>query len=65
MTVLLFFFLIGIVFWITSLHERPERAAVPVPHRAPHPGADMAPATAHRQMGAVPGPSAQDAGGAS
>jgi len=41
-TVLLFFLLIGVVFWITSLHERAEhRALVPSPERVPHPGADM------------------------
>jgi cytochrome d ubiquinol oxidase subunit I len=38
-TVLLFFLLIGVVFWITSLHERAEhRAAVPSPERVPHTG---------------------------
>jgi cytochrome bd-type quinol oxidase subunit 1 len=36
-TVLIFFLLIGFVFWLASLHERPERQAVPSPARA-HPG---------------------------
>jgi cytochrome bd-type quinol oxidase subunit 1 len=38
-TVLLFFVLIGVVFWITSLHERAEYPAVaPAPERVPHSG---------------------------
>jgi cytochrome bd ubiquinol oxidase subunit I len=53
-TVLAFFLLIGVVFWITSLHERPERVRVPSPAKVPHTGADMV----------VPGAAAQDAGGA-
>src|SRR5687768_3249411 len=41
-TVLAFFLLIGVVFWITSLHERTEhRALVPSPQKVPHAGADM------------------------
>ena len=36
-TVLIFFLLIGMVFWITGLQERPDhRASVPSPHAAPH-----------------------------
>jgi cytochrome bd-type quinol oxidase subunit 1 len=40
-TVLIFFGLIAFVFWITSLHERPERepALEPSPHGVPHAGA--------------------------
>jgi cytochrome bd-type quinol oxidase subunit 1 len=38
-TVLAFFLLIGFVFWITSLHERPEhQAVVPSPHGVKHGG---------------------------
>jgi cytochrome bd-type quinol oxidase subunit 1 len=38
-TVLIFFLLIGFVFWITSLHERAEYgAAVPSPHAGTHTG---------------------------
>jgi cytochrome bd-type quinol oxidase subunit 1 len=42
-TVLLFFALIGFVFWITSLHERPERQAAlePSPHTVPHTGGQV------------------------
>jgi cytochrome d ubiquinol oxidase subunit I len=41
-TVLIFFLLIGVVFWITSLHERADhRAALPSPHPVPHAGADV------------------------
>jgi cytochrome d ubiquinol oxidase subunit I len=41
-TVLIFFLLIGVVFWITSLHERADhRAALPSPHPVPHGGADV------------------------
>ncbi len=32
-TVLIFFVLIGIVFWITGLHDRPDRAVAPSPQR--------------------------------
>jgi cytochrome bd-type quinol oxidase subunit 1 len=40
-TVLIFFLLIGVVFWITSLHERADhRAALPL-HPMPHGGADV------------------------
>jgi cytochrome bd-type quinol oxidase subunit 1 len=39
-TVLAFFLLIGFVFWITSLHDRPER--VPSPERVAHPGGQVA-----------------------
>jgi cytochrome bd-type quinol oxidase subunit 1 len=35
-TVLIFFFLIGFVFWLASLHDRPEY--VSSPQGAPHPG---------------------------
>jgi len=41
-TVLMFFVLIGVVFWITSLHEKAEyRVPMPSPLKAPHTGADM------------------------
>jgi len=40
-TVLLFFLLIGFVFWITSLHDRPEWAPVPSPERVPHAGGQL------------------------
>ena len=35
-TVLMFFVLIGIVFWITSLHDRPKWALMPSPQREAH-----------------------------
>jgi cytochrome bd ubiquinol oxidase subunit I len=54
-TVLAFFLLIGFVFWITSLHDRPEWVRVPSPERVPHTGVDVV----------VPGAAAHDAGGAS
>jgi cytochrome bd ubiquinol oxidase subunit I len=54
-TVLAFFVLIGFVFWITSLHDRPEWAPVPSPERLPHTGVDVV----------VTGAAAHDAGGAS
>jgi cytochrome bd-type quinol oxidase subunit 1 len=38
-TVLGFFLLIGFVFWITSLHDRPEYA--PAPEKVPHTGGRM------------------------
>jgi cytochrome bd-type quinol oxidase subunit 1 len=38
-TVLIFFLLIGFVFWITSLHDRPEHASSP--KGVAHPGGDM------------------------
>jgi hypothetical protein len=38
-TVLMFFLLIGFVFWITSLHDRPEH--VPSPKRVAHTGVDV------------------------
>jgi cytochrome d ubiquinol oxidase subunit I len=38
-TVLIFFALIGFVFWLSSLHERADhRAHVPLPHPVPHTG---------------------------
>jgi cytochrome bd-type quinol oxidase subunit 1 len=41
-TVLIFFFLIGFVFWITSLHERAEyRALAPSPHEVKHKGGQI------------------------
>jgi cytochrome bd-type quinol oxidase subunit 1 len=55
MTVLAFFLLIGLVFWITSLHERPEHARAHAPESVPHTGVDVV----------VPGAAAQDVGGAS
>jgi cytochrome bd ubiquinol oxidase subunit I len=40
-TVLIFFFLIGFVFWLASLHERAEhRAYAPSPQKGPHMGVD-------------------------
>jgi cytochrome d ubiquinol oxidase subunit I len=57
-TVLLFFALIGFVFWITSLHDRPEYVSVPSPQRVSHGGAVRHP------LGAVPGASAPEVGGA-
>ena len=40
-TVLGFFLLIGFVFWITSLHDRPEYVPSPAKEKVPHTGADM------------------------
>jgi hypothetical protein len=40
-TVLAFFLLIGFVFWITSLHDRPEYVPSPAKEKVPHTGADM------------------------
>ena len=40
-TVLMFFVLIGIVFWITSLHDRPEWALMPSPQRETHTGGQI------------------------
>ncbi len=41
-TVLIFFALIGFVFWITSLHERADhRSTVPLPQTVPHPGGQI------------------------
>jgi cytochrome bd-type quinol oxidase subunit 1 len=41
-TVLIFFFLIGFVFWLASLHERAEhRAYAPSPQKGPHTGVDV------------------------
>jgi hypothetical protein len=40
-TVLAFFLLIGFVFWITSLHDRPEYVPSPANEKVPHTGADM------------------------
>jgi hypothetical protein len=42
-TVLAFFLLIGFVFWITSLHDRPEYAASPqeAPKRVTHTGGQI------------------------
>jgi cytochrome bd-type quinol oxidase subunit 1 len=42
-TVLIFFALIGFVFWLSSLHERADhRAHVPSPHPVPHTGGQVA-----------------------
>jgi cytochrome bd-type quinol oxidase subunit 1 len=48
-TVLIFFGLIGFVFWITSLHERPahEAALDPSPHGVPHTSGQIALGGAH------------------
>ena len=40
-TVLIFFVLIGIVFWITGLHDRPDRALAPSPQREAHTGGQI------------------------
>jgi hypothetical protein len=41
-TVLIFFALIGFVFWLSSLHERADhRAHVPSPHPVPHTGGQV------------------------
>src|SRR5687767_11474695 len=41
-TVLIFFLLIGFVFWLASLHERAEhRAYAPSPRKGPHTGVDV------------------------
>jgi hypothetical protein len=49
-TVLIFFLLIGFVFWLASLHERADhRAHVPSPASVPHPGGDLALGGAVRQ----------------
>jgi cytochrome d ubiquinol oxidase subunit I len=50
-TVLGFFLLIGFVFWITSLHDRPEYAPSPekVPQRVPHTGGQIVLGGAARQ----------------
>jgi cytochrome bd-type quinol oxidase subunit 1 len=58
-TVLAFFLLIGFVFWITSLHERPDRVSVPSPERVPHTGGGIAVAGAAHRIGGVAG-SAQE-----
>ena len=43
-TVLIFFFLIGFVFWLASLHERADhRAHVPSPQKVPHTGGGALP----------------------
>jgi cytochrome bd-type quinol oxidase subunit 1 len=47
-TVLAFFLLIGVVFWITSLHDRPEH--VPAPERVAPTGGRVAPAGAVTDM---------------
>jgi hypothetical protein len=47
-TVLAFFLLIGLVFWITSLHERPEyQALVPSPQGVKHAGGHLVLGGAH------------------
>jgi len=55
-TVLAFFALIGFVFWITSLHDRPEHQSATAPERVPHTGGPI-PATgmARHQLGGVSG----------
>jgi hypothetical protein len=41
-TVLIFFFLIGFVFWLASLHERADYGArVPAPQPVPHTGGQV------------------------
>jgi cytochrome bd-type quinol oxidase subunit 1 len=59
-TVLAFFALIGFVFWITSLHDRPDRVPAHAPDRVPHGGGALpVPGAARHQLGGVHGP-AQD-----
>jgi cytochrome bd-type quinol oxidase subunit 1 len=59
-TVLAFFALIGFVFWITSLHDRPDHVVVHAPERLPHTGGPLpVPGAARHQLGGVSGP-AQD-----
>ena len=56
-TVLAFFLLIGFVFWITSLHDRPDRALAHAPERVPHAGGAIAvPGAARQQLGGIAGP---------
>ena len=63
-TVLIFFVLIGVVFWITGLHDRPDRALAPAPQREPHTGGHivLGGAVAHQPSAAAElrGVSAQD-----
>jgi hypothetical protein len=40
-TVLAFFLLIGFVFWITSLHDRPEYVPSPEKQKVAHPDVDI------------------------
>jgi cytochrome bd-type quinol oxidase subunit 1 len=58
-TVLAFFALIGFVFWITSLHDRPDRVVAHAPEPIPHGGGALAVPGVARHMGGVAGP-AQD-----
>jgi hypothetical protein len=44
-TVLLFFLLIGFVFWIASLHDKPDFERPPGRRRAPEPGPELPAAT--------------------
>jgi hypothetical protein len=55
-TVLAFFALIGFVFWITSLHDRPDRVAAHAAERVPHGGGAIPIPGAARHMGGVAGP---------
>jgi cytochrome bd-type quinol oxidase subunit 1 len=61
-TVLIFFALIGFVFWLSSLHERADhRAHVPSPHPVPHTGGQVALGGAHAStITEMRGLSAQD-----
>jgi cytochrome bd ubiquinol oxidase subunit I len=61
-TVLIFFALIGFVFWLSSLHERADhRAHVPSPHPVPHTGGQAALGGAHAStVTEMRGLSAQD-----
>jgi len=57
--------LIGVVFWITGLHDRPDRALAPAPQRETHTGGQVVlvgAATAHQTSAATEmrGVSAQD-----
>jgi cytochrome d ubiquinol oxidase subunit I len=61
-TVLIFFALIGFVFWLSSLHERADhRAHVPSPHPVPHTGGEAVLGGAHAStVTEMRGLSAQD-----
>jgi len=66
-TVLIFFVLIGIVFWITGLHDLPDRALAPAPQRETQTGGHVAlgGAVAHQPSAVAEsrGVSAQDIAG--
>jgi hypothetical protein len=61
-TVMIFFALIGFVFWLSSLHDRADhKAHVPSPHPVPHTGGQPVLGGAHpRTVTEMRGLSAQD-----